>query len=105
MNENLVMEEDTIYEIDPVCMRQKQKREKNFKKEEKNTMSKEKNTMSKEMNIKSKEKNTMSKEMNIEPEEKNTKLEEAREIKGEECLGTKFDFKMLIIVIIFLTFR
>ena len=91
MNENLVMEEDTIYEIDPVCMRQKQKREKNFKKEEKNTMSKEKNTMSKEMNI--------------EPEEKNTKLEEAREIKGEECLGTKFDFKMLIIVIIFLTFR
>lgn len=69
MNENLVMEEDTIYEIDPVCMRQKQKREINFKREE-----------------------------------KNIKWEEARKIKGEEQLGTKFDFKMLIIVIIILTF-
>lgn len=33
MNENLVMEEDTIYEVDPVCMKQKEKNKKNINRE------------------------------------------------------------------------
>lgn len=30
MNENLVVEEDTIYEVDPVCMRKKEKEKNNI---------------------------------------------------------------------------
>lgn len=33
MNENLVMEEDTIYEVDPVCMKQKEKNKMNLSEE------------------------------------------------------------------------
>lgn len=40
MNENLVMEEDTIYEVDPVCMKQKEKNKKNINKEKKESIKK-----------------------------------------------------------------
>ena len=41
MNENLVMEEDTIYEVDPVCMKQKEKNKKNINREKKDSVKKE----------------------------------------------------------------
>ena len=40
MNENLVMEEDTIYEVDPVCMKQKEKNKKNINREKKDSVKK-----------------------------------------------------------------
>lgn len=40
MNENLVMEEDTIYEVDPVCMKQREKNKKNINREKKDSVKK-----------------------------------------------------------------
>ena len=40
MNENIVMEEDTIYEVDPVCMKQKEKNKKNINREKKDSVKK-----------------------------------------------------------------
>ncbi|MBQ4521554.1 MAG: hypothetical protein IJA10_01200 [Lachnospiraceae bacterium] len=40
MNENLVMEEDTIYEVDPVCMKKKEKEKNNRKVEGQEPMKK-----------------------------------------------------------------
>ncbi|MBQ3512586.1 MAG: hypothetical protein IJA32_02135 [Lachnospiraceae bacterium] len=40
MNVNLVMEEDTIYEVDPVCMKKKEKEKKNLEKEGKEQIKK-----------------------------------------------------------------